>query len=73
MLPTYIKRENEQQLQEALVKKSAELGQKLSVISIYPRGSYVIAWFFVDTGNPQGTLKPDEKTTKKKKTTRRKR
>lgn len=47
-VPAYLKAENEIKLQKALLELGIATDSKVEVITIYPKGSFVYAWYFID-------------------------
>ena len=70
LTPVVIKAENEQKLQVKLSELKQVTNKMPNIISIYPRGSFVYAWVFIDerqiSAAPKEEL-PKKKSTKKKK------
>ena len=74
-VPAVLKAENEFKLQKALLELGLATDSKLEIITIYPKGSFVYAWYFIDIkrhGIPNlkemaQESKASEKKTKEKK------
>ena len=49
-LPSYVKASTEDKLVLELGKISMNIGEKLEIINIYQRGSFVYCWYFLDVG-----------------------
>lgn len=47
-VPAVLKADNEIKLQKALLELGLATDSKLEIITIYPKGSYVYAWYFID-------------------------
>lgn len=47
-VPAYIKADNEIKLQKALLEIGFATDSKLEIITIYAKGSFVYAWYFID-------------------------
>lgn len=47
-VPAVLKADNEIRLQKALLELGLATDSKLEIITIYPKGSYVYAWYFID-------------------------
>jgi hypothetical protein len=47
-VPAYVKAENEIKLQKALLELGIATDSKLEIITIYAKGSFVYAWYFID-------------------------
>jgi hypothetical protein len=47
-VPAYIRAENEIGLQKALLELGIATDSKLEIITIYPKGSFVYVWYFID-------------------------
>lgn len=68
LVPVFIKADTEDQLQAKLFDISLDMAKDLQVISIYTRGSKVVAWLKVDRKLVEVTSIPKkEKVSKKKK------
>lgn len=73
ILNKHIQASTESELEQKLFKLQIQIGQKVEVISIYPRGSFVHAWIVIDQ-KFLGVLSNDKKEpTLKKKVVRKKR
>lgn len=64
-IPTYIKAENEDQLQKALRDLALQSGRLLRPLAVYPKGSYVYCWFVLDIQNARLASENNAKVTKK--------
>lgn len=47
-VPAFVKAENEPSLQKALLEIGFTTDAKLEIITIYAKGSFVYAWYFID-------------------------
>lgn len=47
-VPAYLRADNEPSLQKALLELGLATDSKLEIITIYPKGAYVYAWYFID-------------------------
>lgn len=73
-VPTYVKGDNEGDLQKKLIEIGIATDSKLEIINIYPKGSFIYAWYFIDAsrhGIPNKeemarATKANEKKTKEK-------
>jgi hypothetical protein len=73
-MPKVAKAPTEEKLLTLLNKISLNIGQKIEIISIYPRGGNVVAWYFIDMQDAnkvklveeQNGTKPVKKKAKKK-------
>jgi len=68
-LPNFVSDTTEERLRKRLADISLNIGEKLEVMTIYPRGGKIVAWYFLDVQKvdrlPEGE-KPSKKVTKKK-------
>ena len=72
LTPVPIRAENETKLQAKLVAIKQATNKMPHIISIYPRGSYVYAWVFIDEREIGAVPTPDIKKKTKKKVTKKK-
>jgi hypothetical protein len=47
-VPAVLKAETEYALQKSLLELGLATDSKLEIITIYPRGSFIYAWYFID-------------------------
>ena len=70
LTPVSIKAENELELQKKFVALKEATEKMVNIITIYPRGSYVYAWVFLDerqiSAAPISEPEKPKKKTKKK-------
>lgn len=71
-LPTYIKADNEDQLQKALRNVALESGKLIRPLAVYPKGSSIVCWFILDLKNVGLAKTQNESIIKKKKVTKKK-
>lgn len=70
-LPNFVSDTTEERLRKRLADISLNIGEKLEVMTIYPRGGKIVAWYFLDAMKvsqlPEAE-QPGKKVTKKKTT-----
>jgi hypothetical protein len=47
-VPAYLRADNEPALQKALLELGLATDSKLEIITIYAKGSFMYAWYFID-------------------------
>lgn len=69
-LPNFVSATTEARLRDELAKISIQLGEKLEVMTIYPRGGRLYAWYFLDitkrSALPESEVEEKTKKVKKK-------